>query len=225
MGCAEGGLVMLALVALVWLVGSIAAVVWIVRPVKSWPIVSTRLRALGVFLAIFIGLPIAAAPFDGAFSASADKASASTSMSAKADAAQSAQAQAAQQAAERAREAGEQAQRQLDDMRSNPQNYLSFAHSRAWKSGFDTVFMLSGAIKNSSKLTMKDAEFDCDVSSESDTGLGFVRGTVYKVFPPGAAVSFSDLNLGFVNSNWAKYGCQITGATVVDAGAKAQSSG
>ena len=214
---------MLALVALVWLVGSITAAVWIVRPVKSWPIVSTRLRALGVFLAIFIGLPIAAAPFDGASSASAAKASAPAGP--KDDAAQTAQEQAAQQAAERARQAAEQAQQQLDDARSNPQNYLSFARTRAWKSGFGTVFMVDGAIKNSSKLTMKDAQFTCDVSSESDTALGSVHGVVYKVFPPGGSVSFGDLNLGFVDSNWAKYGCQITGATVVDAGAQAQSSG
>jgi hypothetical protein len=51
---------MTGIVAIVWLVGVIAAIRFVVRPKPDWPLVSTKRRALGIGLLVFFGVPLLA---------------------------------------------------------------------------------------------------------------------------------------------------------------------
>lgn len=52
---------MTSFMALIWVAGVIGSVWFIVKPKPDWPMVATRGRAIGVALAVFIGLPVIAA--------------------------------------------------------------------------------------------------------------------------------------------------------------------
>jgi hypothetical protein len=125
--------------ALGWLVGPITAIFFVIRPQADWPPVANRKRAAALFLAIFLGFPL----IEGAI-VSADQARKHPSSPAE------------QHAAEQQAPADERAREALSDMRSRPTKYLSLDGTKAWKDGFDTVFMLSGEIRSTSKLGIKD---------------------------------------------------------------------
>ncbi|WP_066821920.1 hypothetical protein [Sphingomonas mali] len=52
---------MSALITIIWLIGTVASIWFIIRPLSSLPIYATRGRAIATGAAIFIGLPIVAA--------------------------------------------------------------------------------------------------------------------------------------------------------------------
>jgi hypothetical protein len=174
--------------ALAWLFGSIAGAVFIVRPKPDWPVAASRGRAAAVFAAAFVGLPL----LMGLMASNGGGAP----------------------AAKTPTELAARARAELDDMRGHPAKYLSLERTEGRKSGFDTVFILSGEIRSASKIGVKDPVIQCDLYSETDTQLGHVRQTLFKFVPAGQSTTFEAFNMGFVNSNWGRYDCRITNATV-----------
>jgi hypothetical protein len=192
---------MTTFLALLWFSGSIAAIYFIVRPKSDWAPVANRKRAAGVFLAIFLGLPIVQAIVGGG--------SASTSEKTAHVGAKTPEQLAAEQKAEQER----RETAALEDMRKSPATYLTLTNERANKDGFDTIFMLSGTINNNGKVAYKDPVIECEYYSETNTRLGRVKDTLYKDLPPGDSITFTEFNMGFANSEWQKYSCIIKGAT------------
>jgi len=41
-----------------WALGLLASIFFLIRPVESWPLVKTRGRAIGLFMAVFLGIPL-----------------------------------------------------------------------------------------------------------------------------------------------------------------------
>ncbi|MFZ4605609.1 MAG: hypothetical protein ACOYM5_05070 [Caulobacter sp.] len=200
---------MAGLLALLWIVGTIAGIVFLIKPRPAWPIVSNRKRALVFLLAVFVGLPILigiVSPSKGTpeSGSSADRA------------AQVAKAKTPEEiAAEAAADAKAKEEADLRDMNRNPENFITLEKTRGVKGGFNAVFMLGGSITNTGKVPYKDPEILCEVFAETDTPLGRVKSTLYKELQPGKTVRFSEFNMGFVQPEWAKYSCRVTGATVL----------
>ena len=99
------------------------------------------------------------------------------------------------------------------DAISSPEAFLTLSATSAWKSGFDTVVMLSGTLKNRAPIRIKDPQITCELFAESDTAIGSVTDTVYKVIPAGKSVRFKSANMGFADSRWQKYSCAVVSAT------------
>ena len=195
---------MTTVIALAWFFSSAAAIFFIFRPRSDWPLVANRKRALGVFAAVFLGGPVLTALISPTGRSAPD----TTPEKPKTPEQIAAEAK----SAEEKREADA-----LRDMNDNPENYLSFGRVRGSKGGFDTVFILSGTLKNGGKVAYKDPVIQCDVFSETDTALGRVRDTLYKAVPAGETVDFSEFNMGFASSDWQKFSCSVKSAAVVGA--------
>ena len=198
---------MTTLLALLWAAGTIACIVFLIRPRPNWPIVANRKRAGILLAAVFIGLPVLSsivAPSGGSRSG--------------AKVASSAPKTPEQIATDKKAEAEKKAADALKDMNDNPETYLTLEKTRASKGGFNTVLILGGTLKNTGKVAYKDPVIQCDVFSETQTPLGHVRETLYKAIPPGKSLRFSEFNMGFVQSVWERYSCEVKGATVVGTG-------
>jgi hypothetical protein len=100
------------------------------------------------------------------------------------------------------------------DATDNPEKYLKLSDTSASKSGFGTIVMLDGTVRNTSPIRLKDPMITCSLFSESDTNLGSVSQTFYKIIEPRGVVPFSELNMGFGDSNWEKYSCRVTRAAI-----------
>ena len=119
--------------------------------------------------------------------------------------------------AEKAADAAE-AQRRADErtareLRRSPEKFLVLANVNGVKGGFDTVFLLSGTIQNSSDVIIKDAEIACDLFGPSGTKVGSVRQTLFEQVPAQVYKRFRELSMGFMGSSQvATYNCSITDA-------------
>ena len=188
---------MTAFLLLVWLFGSITGVFFMIRSGPDWPLVASRWRAAGVFPAAFIGARLltgviatrGGAAGAGVHGAAAAKTPAEVQVEARA-------------------KAGDQARAQLDDMRWRPAMVLSLERTKAWKAGFDTVFMLSGEIRSTSRLGVKDPVIQYALYSETDTPLGGVRQTLFKFVSAGQTLSFD-------SSTWASRAATGTATPVM----------
>lgn len=122
--------------------------------------------------------------------------------------------------AERAAAAEVEAERQRAqterDVRRNPENYLELDRVSGTKGGFDTVLIISGSIRNTSDIVLKDPTLRCELFGASGTKVGGVQETLFEQIPAQGVTRFTDLNMGFMGSTQvATYNCQITDAEVV----------
>lgn len=120
------------------------------------------------------------------------------------------EAEKAARAADAQRRADEQKMREL---RRSPEKFLTLENANGVKGGFDTVFMLSGTIRNSSDVVIKDARIDCNLFGPSGTQVGKVRQTLFEQIPAEGSRRFRELSMGFMGSSQvATYNCTITDA-------------
>lgn len=102
------------------------------------------------------------------------------------------------------------------DIRRNPENYLKLEQVSGTKGGFDTVLIISGRVRNSSDVALKDPTFRCELFGASGTRVGTVQETLFEQIPAQGTKRFSELNMGFMGSTQvATYSCRITDAEVV----------
>lgn len=85
--------------------------------------------------------------------------------------------------------------------------------SQKWRlDGFGNVMVVDLSIENSSKINLKDFVVECETVGQSGTSLGKVRKTVFDTLPAGKTKKFKNINMGFVNSQSKRAGCEIIGA-------------
>lgn len=125
-----------------------------------------------------------------------------------------------QTAAEKAAAAEEEATRLRAEternVRRSPENYLTIEEVDGIKGGFETVLILSGRIRNTSDMILKDPTFRCDLFGSSGTKVGTVRETLFEQIPAQGTKRFRELNMGFMGSTQvANFNCLITDAEVV----------
>jgi len=98
----------------------------------------------------------------------------------------------------------------------NPEKFLPVKLKSADAGGFDTVLLVSGAIKNFSHFDVKDPVIRCDVFGHSGTRVGTTRRKFYEALKPDQVKEFRELNMGFVESQWARVRCEVANVTVLE---------
>lgn len=175
-------------VFLFWIVASISAAIFIFVPVRAWPLVATRSRALVAFLAVFFITPliwyqmllawpppvVAAAPPSPAVLA----------------------------------------QRAEQEARRHPEKLLDVSVTPE-KDGIGAILTIKGEVANRSKYPIKDAVFDCQLYGQSGTQLGELKQTLFREFEPGSSENEFELNMGFANSQWDTAVCTAVNAHLV----------
>jgi len=98
----------------------------------------------------------------------------------------------------------------------HPEKFLPVKLKSADAGGFDTVLLVSGAIKNFSHFDVKDPVIRCDVFGHSGTRVGTTRRKFYEALKPDQVKEFKELNMGFVESQWARARCEVANVTVLE---------
>ncbi len=79
--------------------------------------------------------------------------------------------------------------------------------------GFENVLVIKVKLKNRGTVPLKDFVFECVTVSASGTEIGRPRHTLYQSLAPGQSKTFPGVNIGFVNSQTARAGCEVISAT------------
>ncbi len=115
--------------------------------------------------------------------------------------------------AHEAREAAEKERQRRRDLERAPERFLQLEQHNGVRGGFDTVFLLSGTIRNTSDVDIKDPTITCSLYGASGTEIGEVRETLLEIVPAAGTRRFSELNMGFMGSTQvARYTCEIVDA-------------
>jgi hypothetical protein len=121
--------------------------------------------------------------------------------------------QAAPSAPQVAESATEIAARHRREVERSPERFLVLEDESGVRAGFDTVFLLSGRIQNTTDVDIKDPTIICALFGDSGTEIGRVRETLLQIVPANGRKSFSELNMGFMGSTQvASYNCEIIDA-------------
>lgn len=104
-----------------------------------------------------------------------------------------------------------------DRYRADPGSAVTLTRARGTKGGFESVFLLSGALENAADFPIKDVSIACDLLAASGTRVGRVAATLYEIVPAGGSKTFRDLNMGFMGSDQvARFNCAATRAAPAD---------
>lgn len=82
-----------------------------------------------------------------------------------------------------------------------------------YKSGLGNIAMLNGTIKNNGPTSVKDIKIACVGTASSGTKIDTKMHTLYEIVGAGKTIKFSDLNMGFIQSQVASLGCGIVDYT------------
>lgn len=176
-------------VPLLWLIASAGAFFLVFRPQPSWRIVATPIRALSVFVLVFIGgamLTAVTRPDDTP--------------------------------PPRAKPAAVPA-RLPDPalVRAHPERYLRLDRVAAVRGeavgGKPGAVLLSGGLINVSGLPIGDARLTCRLL-RGDVAEATVSTTLGQATPPGGRLIFAAIDAGRVERPWDRWACEVVAAKV-----------
>lgn len=201
---------MTGLLVAFWFFGTIAAVFFIFKPNPKWAVVANRKRAFGMAAAIFFITPMLSVFASPPTSTSAQDHDALVEKYVEPVKTPE------EIEAERIEQERREQERILRSARSNPEQFLELTNMNGYKGGFDTVLIISGTLKNTSPIDIKDPTIECSVFGPSGTELGKVRNNLYENVAAGGSHRFRELNMGFVQSQWSTYSCHVRRAVAND---------
>ncbi|MDX2425519.1 MAG: hypothetical protein QNK15_04615 [Cycloclasticus sp.] len=74
---------------------------------------------------------------------------------------------------------------------------------------FDTIMQANITITNNNNFTIKDIDLGCAHYSKSGTRIDTSRHTIYDTVPARTTKTFNEVDIGFINSQTEKTGCEI----------------
>ena len=83
------------------------------------------------------------------------------------------------------------------------------------KEGFGNVMVADFTVKNPTQYRFKDFEIKCTHLAPSGTEIDSNRRTIYEVVEPKSTKVIKQMNMGFIHSQAARSGCEITDLVVV----------
>lgn len=178
-------------VPLLWLIASAVAFVLVFRPKADWPIVATPIRALSVFVLVFIGGAVLTAvtrPDD----TPPPKPKPAPIVGAT-----------------------------LPDpalVRADPERYLALDRVKADRGeavgGKPGAVLLTGGLINTSGLPIGDPRLTCRLL-RGDVVAGSVSTTIDQVVPAGGKLIFAAIDAGRVAGAWTRWDCAVASAQVI----------
>jgi hypothetical protein len=104
-----------------------------------------------------------------------------------------------------------------EDKASRPHHYVTIEKFSWSKDGFGTVMMANLALKNGLASPVKDIEVTCTHSAPSGTQIDSNTRTIYQRIESNGTKRVSEFNMGFINSQTTRSGCEVTKVTVLPA--------
>jgi hypothetical protein len=84
-----------------------------------------------------------------------------------------------------------------------------------YKEGFWDVMIADFTIKNPTQYRFKDFEIKCTHTAPSGTVIDSNTRTIYEIVEPKSTKVIKRMNMGFIHSQAARSGCEITDLTVI----------
>lgn len=179
-------------VPLLWLIASAGAFFLVFRPKADWPIVATPIRALSVFVLVFIG---------GACLTAITRPDDTPPPKPK---------------------PVPVARLNLPDpalVRAHPERYLKLDRVKADRGeavgGKPGAVLLTGGVINISGLPIGDPRLTCRLL-RGEVVEGTVSTTIAQGVPPGGKLIFAAIDAGRVTGAWTRWDCAVASAKVVD---------
>lgn len=76
--------------------------------------------------------------------------------------------------------------------------------------------MADFTIFNKNDFAVKDIRVECDLWAASGTAVGTAEKAILDIVRPQQKRTFRDVNMGFINDQTAKAGCEIKGAKIAE---------
>lgn len=100
----------------------------------------------------------------------------------------------------------------IAEMKRSPTERMSISKQSWQKGGFDSIGLMTITIANKNEYPVKDIRISCSFYGKSGTQLNERSHVIFDVIPPGGSKSFSKVNIGFINSQAERGGCDLIGA-------------
>jgi hypothetical protein len=97
---------------------------------------------------------------------------------------------------------------ELERQRKSPKDYLTLDFNWS-RGGFDNVMVGNFTIKSTLQFDVHDIVIACETSGASGTKLSSASQVIYDVVPAKATKRFSNVNLGFINSQSVNANCRL----------------
>lgn len=82
-----------------------------------------------------------------------------------------------------------------------------------WKiGGFNNIFIGTLTIENKNSVGVKDFVIECETVGASGTKLDVVRTVIYDTISSGKTRTFKDVNMGLIDSQSKRAGCEVINA-------------
>lgn len=177
-------------VPLLWLIASAGAFFLVFRPKADWPVVATPIRALSVFVLVFIG---------GACLTAVTRPDDTPPPKAK---------------------PAPMVRRDLPDpalVRAHPENYLKLDRVKADRGeavgGKAGAVLLTGGVINTSGLPIGKVTLSCRLT-ERGASAATVSTVIGEAVPAGGKLIFAAIKAGQVDKPWDRWACEVTKAEV-----------
>jgi hypothetical protein len=83
------------------------------------------------------------------------------------------------------------------------------------KGGFDNVMIANFSIKNTLPWSIKDITIQCTHSAPSGTTIDQNTRTIFERVEPNKTKRITNFNMGFINSQASRSGCEIIGVVSI----------
>lgn len=173
---------------LLWLIASAGAFLFVFRPKASWPVVATPIRALSVFILVFVG---------GACLVAVTR---------------------PDEPRPRPKPAVAPApppDRTL--VRAHPERYVRLDRVKAVRGeavgGRPGAVLLTGGLVNASGLAIRDARVTCRLLG-GDAVRATVSTPIGEIVPAGGKLIFAAIDAGQVEAAWDRWDCEVAAAKV-----------
>ena len=81
---------------------------------------------------------------------------------------------------------------------------------QSWrKDVFGTMATINITVKNTAPFDIKDIIIRCHFYAKSGTKVNSSKHTIYEIIEPGSTKKFRNVNLGFINPQASRGGCQV----------------
>jgi len=108
----------------------------------------------------------------------------------------------------------EDAKSKADAVAQHPEEGVEVVDLDWHKDGFGVVMTLDITLKNTTAYPLKDFTIRCEHFANSGTAMGHNTQTLYETLAPGEKHRFTDLNMGFIQTQAARSNCEVTGASM-----------
>ena len=102
----------------------------------------------------------------------------------------------------------------LAPFREHPETAAEVVKVVGRKAAFGNVLIIDITLRNRALSHLKDFEIACELTGNSGTTIGTARKTLHEMVEARKTRTFRDVNMGFINAQTARFGCDVVTAAI-----------